>query len=671
MLFLKKTIWFALAIPTAIWFFTQFSTENDPKRFHSEAELVFFKTHKINHSNGTSEISKINFGPGNDGLVIDSNILFPTARTCGGCHGRDSNKIAFLTADSVEINMYDDWRSSIMGNSAKDPFWRAKVMHESLVNPSHAIELQDKCTTCHAPTGHYQAKLHDKKAHYGLADVLADTLGLDGVTCQACHAQGFEGIGTRHSGDILFDTTRVSYGPYEMAFTPPMHNFVGITPKYGQQIEDAGLCASCHTLITSTVDLAGGYTGGTFVEQATYHEWLNSTYNDNQKTCQSCHLPQVNEPIVISANYGALPAKKPFGIHEMAGGNTLMLNVLKENRQALGIQAEPEMFDSTIAATMRMLQQKTLDLTLSPGVLSGDTAFFDLRILNKAGHKFPSGYPSRRAFVQFLMTTTAGDTLFFSGKMNPDFSLKHESPTLTEPHFQSISAENQTQIYEFVAADVNGNFTTILERGAFSLKDNRLPPAGFTSDDTRWDTTKIVGAALTDPNFNRIGATEGWGGDILHFKIPIGGFNGKVNVLARVLYQSIPPKWLNEIFLENSPLINNWKSMYYAADRSPVVIASATLAGLDISSVGTKNAGEKATQISLFPNPTDGREVFLQNPAGLKIRSLKIFSADGKLLFEEKSGRQNGSLPMPEKRGIYLVAIETERGKWVEKVILK
>lgn len=661
---------FALFIPAAVVWFGGFSTKNEQKSFHSAAELAFFSKNKIDPAAKTSPFRhSIMLGDPIKKLEIDSNILFPSGKVCGGCHGRDTQGIALVNQMGDDVNMYDDWRASIMGNSARDPFWRAKVEHESLTNPAHAIALQDKCTQCHAPTGHYQAKLHDKKPHYGLAELLADTIGQDGVNCQACHAQAFEGIGSRHSGDILFDTTRVAYGPYEQVFLPPMQTFIGITPKYGDQILDAGLCASCHTLITNTVDLAGQPTGGQFIEQATYQEWLNSKYKDDEITCQSCHIPRDPSSVIIADNYVNVQPKYPFGVHELAGANTLMLNVLKENRTALGIESvTAEMWDSSIAATTRMLQKRTLELELLPEVLTGDTAFFSLKLTNKAGHKFPSGYPSRRAFVQFLVKNAAtGDVLFESGAMNPDFSLKNESPTLTEPHFDIIRRPEEVQIYEFVSGDVNGDFTTVLERAATCLKDNRIAPFGFSKTDARYDSTRIVGAADFDPDFNKIGAAEGWGGDILHFHIPINGFLGKVNVTARVLYQSIPPKWLNEIFSVDAPLINNWKSMYYAADRTPIVVAEVNLNDLGFSPVSTKNL--EKTAFSVYPNPNlDGR-FFIKNANNEQVKNLKIFAADGRVVYSGKMPNPGQNLPLPKEKGVYLLVVETKNGRWVEKIV--
>ena len=55
----------------------------------------------------------------------------------------------------MDVNLYDDWETSMMALSAVDPFWKAKVSHEILVNPANSLELQTLCTKCHAPLGHY------------------------------------------------------------------------------------------------------------------------------------------------------------------------------------------------------------------------------------------------------------------------------------------------------------------------------------------------------------------------------------------------------------------------------------------------------------------------------------------------------------------------------------
>jgi hypothetical protein len=483
---MKKTLLLVASIPAVLAALSYLPVDNQTDTFHTPEELKFFAEHALDAPRGNGAHPLL--------LPIDSNILFPTSKTCGGCHGHDPNMHALVTTSGEDVNMYDDWRSTMMANSARDPFWRAKVSHEILINPAHSLELQDKCTSCHAPAGHYQSKLKAHQPHYGLAQLYSDTLGLDGVTCQACHAQSPVGLGSFHSGQLNFDTNniRVAYGPYEFVFAPPMHNFVGITPKFGPHILDGNLCAGCHTLITNTADLSGNPTGGTFIEQATYHEWLNSRYDADHEniSCQACHMPQLMDEIIISANYQFLTPKSPYGLHELAGANVSMLKLMKNNRDKLGIKATEANFDSTIAATMRMLQQKSLEATLIKGNLTGDSARFSLKLQNKAGHKFPSGYPARRAWVEFVVQDYNGNTLFHSGKMNPDYSISGEKMPF-EPHYQVIGSPDDTQIYEMVPGDVNGNFTNVLERGDVALKDNRLTPQGFRLDDPVYDTTRI------------------------------------------------------------------------------------------------------------------------------------------------------------------------------------
>lgn len=660
---MKKTLLIALTVPAFVGAIALYPVENKKVVFHSEAELSFFQK---NHLTGSEQNSHLLAPP--DFLPIDSNILFPTAKLCSGCHGHDPNGHALVSTSGEDVNIYDDWRSTMMANSAKDPFWRAKVTHEILVNPSHSLVLQDKCTSCHAPAGHYQSKLKNHQLTYTLADLYADTLGQDGVNCQACHAQSPLNIGSNHSGNLYYDTShlRVAYGPYELVFAPPMHEFVGITPVYGEHVLDGGLCAGCHTLITNTVDLDGHLTGNSFVEQATYHEWLNSRYDRDHDnvSCQGCHVPQLQDEVIISANYQFLTPKYPFGLHELAGANVSMLKLLKTNREALGITAQPENFDSTIAATLRMLQHKTLDMDLQTGILNGDSVDFQVKLNNKAGHKFPSGYPSRRAWIEFEVENEAGEVVFHSGKMNADYSLPDEDANF-EPHYDWINAPGQVQIYELVPGDVNGNFTNVLERGDEGIKDNRLTPQGFRTSDVVYDTTLIIGGALNDPNFNRdADGVEGSGSDIVHYQIPTNGYEGRLKVTARVWYQSLPPKWMAPMFEYSSPEIDSFKAMFNAADRSPVLVAERVLDSVLVSSVATHQADNQSF-VQVTPTISTDGKVNIQTTGDVQLRRIQIWDSAGRLVWDQAAR----AVWLPADKGVYFVAIETSRGRVVRKVV--
>lgn len=663
---MKKTLILAFSFPLLLAVLAGLPYKKALQPFHPPAELEFLRLHWQEYIN-PSKPQRAGHNPFAGGLPIDSNILFPTAKTCGGCHGHDPNGFAMITSDGKDVNVYDDWRSTMMANAARDPFWRAKVSHEILINPAHSLQLQDKCTSCHAPAGHYQAKLKRHQQYYTMAEMYTDTLGLDGVTCQICHAQSPVQLGDLHSGALNFDTNyiRVAYGPYDVPFAPPMHDFVGITPIYGEHISDAGLCAGCHTLITGTVDLNGQPTGGTFVEQATYHEWLNSRYDEDHdnESCQSCHIPQLFDEIIISANYQFLTPQFPYGLHELAGANVTMLQLLRDNRSKLDIAASAEQFDETISATLRMLQYRTLELSLESQVLHGDTAYFDLKLRNKAGHKFPSGYPSRRAWVEFEVKNASGAIVFHSGRYNPDFSLPDEDANV-EPHYNVINRPGQVQIYEMVPGDVTGAFTNVLERGDKILKDNRLTPQGFSKLDPVYDTTQIIGSAFSDSDFNLFAdGSEGSGSDVLHFHIPINGYSGALTVSAKVWYQSLPPKWMAPMFAYSSPEIDSFKLMFDAADRSPVLIGSALLENVLVSPVAAPEAWAGALKV--LPNLSADGQVQIELPAGIRLKKVLIWNSAGRLVGDIK----NLSVVLPQQKGVYFLEIWTDRGKVVRRVV--
>lgn len=567
---------------------------------------------------------------------VDSSILFPTASTCKGCHGYDANGYAMVDFLGNDVNIHDDWSATLMANSAKDPFWRAKVSHEILLNAGHSTSIQSKCTSCHAPMGHYTAFFRGHES-YTLADLLQDTIGLDGVSCSACHMISPDQLGQLHSGNLSYDTSRLMFGPFPGPFAAPMTDFVGFRPVYGPHVSQAGVCASCHTLITEPIGADGELLGSTFVEQATYHEWLNSLYAEDQEnvTCQQCHMPELEESVVISSNYLFLQGRSQYSRHEFAGANAFMLRLMKEHRQALDIKAREADFDETLAATLRMLQQESLEADLQWAGVEADTAIFSLRLRNRAGHKFPSGYPSRRLFVSFLVSTPAGDTLFHSGAMNAQYELVDEDLPF-EPHHHIIRRPDQVQIYEMVAGDELNPFTVMLVRASVMNKDNRLPPRGFHSSHTVYDTTRIVGHALSDPDFNRDGGQEGSGADVLYFHVGTGGYEGPVLVKAQVYYHSLPPRWVNPIFEASTPEIESFRQQFLSMDNAPVLVAERSLTDVNFPVVSALRRPARAdVRVHVFPNPVAEDIHFrLSSASALRPATVAIYDMSGKKVLQ-------------------------------------
>ena len=552
-----------------------------------------------------------------------------------------------------------------MGLAGVDPLWRAKVRHEALTNPGHSEELQNLCTSCHAPMGHFTA-FYRNEGHYTLEDLEQDSLGLSGVGCLGCHSIGFDGLGSRFTGDIPFDTTRVAYGPFFGPFVGPMQLYVNFTPAYSPHVSEGRFCSPCHTLISNTVDLEGNETGGTFVEQATYHEWLNSAYPLQETPCQSCHMPKIEDPVKIAVGYTALQGRSPFNLHSFAGSNSYMVNLIKENKELLGIEVSDANFDSSLAAITRMLRFQTLDVELSAPTFEDDSVSFEVLLTNKAGHKFPSGYPARRAVVEFVLTDFNGDTLFKSGTFGSDGEIVNYNGGV-EPHYDVINSENQVQIYEMVMGDVNGDVTTVLERSATHLKDNRFPPVGFTTQHSTYDTVKIVGNAEIDPDFNKLGGVEGSGKDILHYKVALNGYSGQFKAFVRVNYQAVPPSWLNEMRAFDAPEINTFLNLYDNSDNSPVVVAADSLTEL----ISPLSINKPAFALNLYPNPAiSGGDVFISSD--LPIDQLKVYSIDGKEIKANLNFINSRKVKIKSSlsSGVYFIVVHSKESSSSIKLII-
>ncbi|MCD6066439.1 MAG: Por secretion system C-terminal sorting protein [Bacteroidetes bacterium] len=623
------------------------------KTFHSEKEREFLKE--------VMQKDEVLRNP------IDTGQYFLHSSECKTCHGFDTLHYANIDANGVSVNVYDDWESTMMANSATDPLWRAKVSHEILVNPGHSLQLQDKCTSCHAPMGHYTSKFHGN-TYYTINDLIADSLGLNGVSCLACHTIGPDGLGQTFSGHIPFDTNRVVYGPYTNPNAGPMQLYVGMTPTYSAHMSEGAVCSSCHTLIVDGADLAGNPTGRSFIEQATFHEWKNSAAFGDNVTCQNCHMPRVEDSVIIANQYLNLPPRAPFNRHKFMGGNEFMVRLIKNNKAALGITVPDKHFDSTVVANVKLLQEQTLTIDLTLDSLSTDTAFVKLRLTNKAGHKFPSGYPSRRAVVQLISVSNAGDTLFKSGLFTPDFALQNAPPS-HQPHYDVISDETKTQVYEMIIGDVNGDKTTVLERADTTLKDNRIPPEGFQTSIPLYDTVRIVGAAETDPDFNKYsGGTDGSGQDYVHYHIAVTGLSSTFKVVAKVYFQSVSPEWLQEMFTYNSQPIDDFRNMFNAADKTPVMIGSDSLVNL---AIGMEILHQKEYAFVASPSVTSDGWVNIRGKDLDKIKLLQVHNMAGQTLRSARPEKSENSLivRLPETPGLYIISLYVEDKRISLKVL--
>lgn len=550
---------------------------------------------------------------------------------CVLCHGADP--VAMLDANGHNVSVVTDWESTMMANSAKDPMWRAKMAHEALVNPDHADEIQDVCTGCHAPAGHHEAHFAGDDL-YTLADLVGDSLGLDGISCTACHTINDDSLRWRFNGDLPTNEDGIIWGPFTPQTTMPMQMHVDYTPTQGSHFLTSDVCAPCHSLYTHTFDLEGEPTGGVFFEQSTYLEWLNSSYAVNDVTCQACHMPLLTEGVVLSDRPPWLQPNR-LGRHTLVGGNVLMLRLLRNNINSLGLTATSAQFDSTLSRTEALLQNHTAELSLDWD--EDDPAadlVFNVEVSNLAGHKFPSGYPSRVAFLEFTVIDTAGNQLFRSGGWSPEEGIwgRNSSGDATpfEPHWQEISEPDQVQVYEMVFADVDNQPSTVLARADHLLKDNRLPPLGFSTQHMSYDTAAYGPAAALDEDFNHdLSGSEGSGTDRLSYLVSLNGYDGPWTAEIRLHYLSVPRAWLEEMFAlaESSEDIALFQGMFDSTDQTPILVA------YDMVSTDPAGIEESTTRgWRLSPNPSHGGTVRLIGGPIQAVNQASLWDASGRMV---------------------------------------
>ena len=527
-------------------------------------------------------------------LVKFDNHLFAGSGNCATCHSK-------LVSDKGEdVSIDKDWRSTMMANSAKDPLWQAKVHSEILRTPSISDAVQQKCSRCHMPMANVEAN-HEQDIveifDNGFLNVnnKYHTMAMDGVSCTVCH-QIEDGtyLGTKESftGGFKIDLVtakpdRKIYGPYQNPFQRPMimNENARYTPVYGSQIEKSELCATCHTLYTNPYDENGNAVLDSnnnkieFPEQTPYLEWKHSIYGDGQgsddKSCQTCHMPEVQGSVKISNRpQNMITARPNFTKHYFVGGNVFMLKVLKNNIPTLGLTANTEHFNATILRTQDMLKNSA-KIQIGNVQNNGGTLEIPVTIINETGHKLPSGYPSRRVWLHLVVKDSNGNIIFESGKATKDGKIigndADENELTYELHYNVITSQDQVQIYEPVMKGYSGNVTYTLMRASEYIKDNRLLPKGFDKTTASKDIA-VVGNAYNDNDF--IG-----GQDTIIYKVDTGTSRGPYTVLVELKYQSVSYRFFQDLLKNkgNSQYVSLFERLYLQEDNSGYIIDSTLL----------------------------------------------------------------------------------------------
>jgi hypothetical protein len=506
--------------------------------------------------------------------------MFATSHECGACH----NGLTTPAGEDVSIGV--SWRASMMANSARDPYWQAAVRREIIDHPEAAEEIEDECAICHMPMSRTKARAANRHgrifAHLpiGVPTAEDDRLAADGVSCSVCHQIGPERLGTRESfngGFVLAQPTadgqRRMFGPYavDRGRQTIMRSATGMTPAEAMHLRDSEVCATCHTLYTQALGPKGEVLAE-LPEQVPYLEWRHSAFRQEQ-SCQSCHMPEIAQPTRIASVLGE--ERRGVGRHTFLGGNFFMLRMLNRYRVELGVEALPQELEAAAGATIAQLQRQTASLTIAPAEGDSGQIAIEITVSNLTGHKLPTAYPSRRAWLHVTIRDRDGQVMLESGAVEPSGLIRGNDNDLDaarfEPHHTEIRSRDQVQVYESVMHDVNGNVTTGLLRGTRYIKDNRLLPRGFDKA-TALPDIAVRGDAQQDSDFTAES-------DRVRYVVDAGGRSGPFQASAELRYQPVSYRWAQNLRAYDANETRRFVKWYdEMASGSSQVLASATAA---------------------------------------------------------------------------------------------
>lgn len=472
--------------------------------------------------------------------------VFVTSDQCLACHN------GLTTPAGEDVSIGSDWRTSMMANAARDPYWQAAVRREITDHPESVEAIENECSACHMPMARYDAKaagVHESVfAHTApVAQTPHDLLAIDGVSCTMCHQISEERLGEEESftaGFIVTTTVppalREIYGGFEVdqGRQRIMSSATQFSPSKATHLQTSEVCATCHTLFTHSLG-AGGKVIGSLPEQVPYLEWKHSAYAGTQD-CQSCHMNVITHDRADLRLMGQ--PRSGVNRHVFRGGNFFMMRILNRYRDELGVPALPVELEMASMRTIEHLQSKAADLDVSDATVVDGRLEAEITIRNRAGHKLPTAYPSRRAWLHLTVRDASDEIVFESGAVNPDGSIlgnaNDADPRAFEPHYGLITEPGQVQIYETILADQDGEVTTGLLQGVRLIKDNRILPAGFDKGTAGADIA-VQGEAFDDEDF-------GGGADRIRLSIPVSG-TGPWSIDAELLYQPIGFRWAQNL----------------------------------------------------------------------------------------------------------------------------
>ena len=315
-----------------------------------------------------------------------------------------------------------------------------------------------------------------------------------------------------------------------------MQSSSSFQPTESKHIRSSELCATCHTLFTQALD-AQGKVIGELPEQVPYQEWLHSDFKET-RSCQSCHMPVVKEEVPITSVFGE--PRAGFSRHTFVGGNFFMQRMLNRFRNDLSVAALPQEMDAAVNRTIAHLQSEAAKVAVQSVDVRNGRLEAAIAVENLGGHKLPTAYPSRRAWLHVTVRDRNGRSVFESGALDPNGSIHgNDNDEDATPLRAALHARSRARIRcrstRASWSGPDGAVTTGLLTAVRYVKDNRLLPHGFDKRTADKDVA-VHGDAAGDADFTG-------GGDRIRYSVALGDAQGPFKVEAELWFQPIAFRW--------------------------------------------------------------------------------------------------------------------------------
>jgi len=493
-----------------------------------------------------------------------------TSFQCSFCHEVEREPPVFR-----EVPIFNRWQGSMKANSARDP-----VFHAALAIANQDASFSgDLCIRCHAPGGW----LAGRGVSPGDPPLKADDL--DGVTCSFCHRMvdpvfrpgespspdrdillALEKAGLLPSspggGNFVVDPQDTRRGPFDDV---PVNRH-GVPMYYSPFHTRSDICATCHDVSNPALVRAadGSYRldqlntphptqdkYDMFPLERTYSEWANSDYarigvdargvfggnhpTGIMRTCQDCHMP-------LESTFGCIIQEDPFFIrdnvpaHNFNGGNAW-------TQDLLSILYSPEILPQPYLTASKRRAREMLGAAATVR-LTKDSCSIQVRIENETGHKLPTGYSEgRRMWISVLFRDDNLNVIARRGHYN---TMTAELTTLDTKVYEVIHGLDEA-MSEMTGLPVGPSFHLVLNNKV--LKDNRIPPRGFTNAAFAAVQAEPIGATYADEQY--------W--DETAFRVP----EGATAAIVTLSYQTASKEYIEFLSAENrNPAPNAGTELY-------------------------------------------------------------------------------------------------------------